>query len=233
MATTALRRAWGSSRGRCRARCESSRSVEKTSAGEAGRKKVVARAPNGTTAVTYVDADDVRVRPGRMHDGTMDKIIELKAVGATPEYIAAMRAAAPRLARLEFNEFTSLRAVGVTPDFARSLVAAGFRSIDADGLMEARAIGVTGEYVQAMRNAGVQGDMDDFVQLRAVGVDPAFATRVRASGIKVIHAEDLVQLKALGTVRPPVPPHPPAPPHVQSRKGLPAASPPDWDPPGG
>ncbi|MFL6763582.1 MAG: M56 family metallopeptidase [Sphingomicrobium sp.] len=198
-----------------------------------GRKKVVARAPNGTTAVTYVDAEDVRVRPGRMHDGTIDKIIELKAVGVTPEYIAAMRAAAPRLAHLEFSEFTGLRAVGVTPDFARSLVAAGFRSIDANGLMEARAIGVTGEYVQAMRAAGVLGDMDDFVQLRAVGVDPAFATRVRASGIKVIHAEDLVQLRALGTVRPPVPPHPPAPPHVQSRRGLPAPSPPDWDPPGG
>jgi hypothetical protein len=45
-----------------------------------------------------------------------------------------------------------------------------------------------------------------------VGVDPAFAARVRASGVKVRRADDLVQLKALGTVKPPAPPRAPVPP---------------------
>jgi len=152
-------------------------------------------------------------------------VIESRAVGVTPEYIGAMRAAAPRLANLDFNEFTGMRAVGVTPEFARALVAAGFPSITADGLMEARAVGLTGEYVSAMRSAGVQGGLDDFVQLRTVGVDPAFAARVRASGIKHLDADELVQLKALGMTRVPLPPRPPAPPQFHSRRGQPAASP--------
>jgi len=102
----------------------------------------------------------------------------------------------------------------VTPDYARALVAAGFPSITADELMEARAVGLTGGYVSAMRSAGIQGDLDDFVQLRAVGVDPAFAARVKASGVRVRNADDLVELRALGVTRIPQPPRTPQPPRV-------------------
>jgi hypothetical protein len=99
----------------------------------------------------------------------------------------------------------------VTPEYARDLVAAGFPSIGADELMEARAVGLNGGYVRAMRAAGVRGNMDDFVQLRAVGVDPAFAARVKASGIKVLRADDLVELHALGVTKLPAPPRSPVP----------------------
>jgi beta-lactamase regulating signal transducer with metallopeptidase domain len=179
-----------------------------------GRRKMVSRAPNGATVVTYVDADDVRARAERQrrHDPTIVRIIELKAVGVTPEYIGAMRAAVPHLSALDFRDFTGMRAVGVTPEYARALVAAGFPSITADELVEARAVGVTGDYVRSMRSAGVRGDLEDFVQLRAVGVDPAFAARVKASGVKVSDPDDLVELRALGVTKPPAPPRtPPAP----------------------
>ena len=170
-----------------------------------GRRKTIARASNGSTAITYADAADPQNR-------MVQKAIEAKAVGLTPEYIAAMRAAAPSLARLDFAEFNQLKAVGVTPEFARSLAAAGFPRISADELTEARAVGVTGEYVSAMRWAGVQGSLDDFIQLRAVGVDPSFAARVKASGLKNIRAEDLVELRAMGISSVPAAPHPPVPP---------------------
>ena len=54
-----------------------------------------------------------------------------------------------------------------------------------------------------MRSIGIRGDLDDFIQLRAVGVDAAFAARVKASGIKVDDADDLVELRALGVSKPP------------------------------
>jgi beta-lactamase regulating signal transducer with metallopeptidase domain len=178
-----------------------------------GRRKMVARAPNGATSVTYVDADDAPDPvTHRSRHSAIDTIIEMKAVGVTPEYIGAMRSAVPRLASVEPSEFTGMRAVGVTPEYARDLVAAGFPSITADELMEARAVGLTGGYVRAMRSAGVTGDLDDFVQLRAVGIDPAFAARVKASGVKIRRADDLVEMKALGASRPPAPPRTPPPP---------------------
>jgi hypothetical protein len=139
-----------------------------------------------------------------------------------------MRAAAPRLVKLDFGDFTQLRAIGVTPEYARDLVAAGFPSISAEELVEARAVGVTGAYVSAMRAAGVQGDLDDFIELRAVGLDPSFAARVKASGIKVLEADDLVEPKVLGTARA-VAPTPRVHPHVHMKKARAAPSPRQWD----
>jgi bla regulator protein blaR1 len=196
-----------------------------------GRRKVIARSSSGAVSVSYTNSDDVRAEVNHARDRTIDSVIEAKGVGVTPEYIAAMRASAPGLANLDFNEFSGLRAVGVTPDFARGLVAAGFPSISADDLMQARAVGLTGEYVSAMHAAGIRGDLDEFVQLRAVGIDPSFAARVRASGIRVSSADDLVQLRALGIGHVPAPPHPPAPPRMPSHKGKRAGSPPNPNPP--
>ena len=191
-------------------RAPSGASVTVYPADAQGRRKIVAVAPNGATAISYADARTYDRTHAR--DREIDRMIELKATGVTPEYIGAMRAALPQFARLGFNGFTSMRAVGVTPEFARSLGSAGFPSITAEEIVEARAVGLTGEYVRAMRSTGLQGDLDDFVQLRAVGVDPAFAARVKASGLKIKRADDLVELKALGVTRPPVPPKAPVPP---------------------
>jgi bla regulator protein blaR1 len=101
------------------------------------------------------------------------------------------------------------------------MVAAGFPNITADELTEARAVGLTGSYVSAMRSAGVRGDMDDFIQLRTVGVDPAFAARVRASGIRTLSADDLVELRALGISSIPAAPRSPAPPRPPQSDGDP------------
>jgi len=158
-----------------------------------GRKKIVTRSPNGATAVAYAYA----FAPGAVG--------EERAGRVTPEYIAALQAAVPRLVELDIGDFAQLRAIGITPDYARDLVAAGFPSISAHELVEARAVGVTGDYVRAMRASGIRGDLDDFVQLHAVGVDPAFAARVKASGLRIRDADDLVELRALGTAAPAAP----------------------------
>ena len=196
-----------------------------------GRRKMIARAASGATAITYVDASDVRVDTARhARDHAIDAVIESKAVGVTPEYIGAMRAVAPRLSNLDFSEFAGMRAVGVTPEFARALVNAGFPSITAEQLTEARAVGLTGDYVAAMRATGLRADFDDFIQLRAVGIDPEFAARARASGMKALNADDLVQLRAIGMTRMPSPPRVPEPPRPPHR-GRAAASPPNWNVP--
>jgi len=156
------------------------------------------------------------------HDG---RGIGLQAMGITPDYVAAMRATAPQFARLQPSEFAGMRAVGVTPQYTRELIGAGFPNISSDDIVGARAIGLSGSYVRAMKSAGVRGDLDDFVQLRAMGIDPGFAQRARKGGNGTIDADDLVEQRALGRVAPPAPPRPP-------RAALPAAAPPNWDPPG-
>ena len=181
-----------------------------------GRRKVVATSVTGATAVSYVQAEKIpglvgAYGPSPRARTSIDTAIELKAAGVTPEYVAEMRALGRNFSSLDASDFAGMRAVGVTPAYARDLMTAGFPGIDADELTEARAVGLTGGYVRAMRSAGVRGDLDDFVQLRAVGVDPAFAARARRAGSKSMTADDLVELKALGFVNPPRPPRPPDP----------------------
>lgn len=195
---------------------------------EAAREVALARAEPARINARLVAEQAREQARAAVRSDEVRRAVE-RSVAVSPEYIGAMRAAAPRLANVDLSQFHGLKTLGVTPEFARGLVRAGFASITAEQLMEARAVGVSGEYVSALRSAGVAGDFDDFVQLRAVGVDPSFAARVRASGTTVIRAEDLVELKALGTARPSVPARPPLPPR-QPRRGSPAA-PPDWNPP--
>ena len=175
-------------------------------------------------AISYADAgasDGIADRHGRQNSA-IDSAIEMKAVGVTPEYIAAMRAAVPRLANLDFCRIQrNARGRSHARTIARAMVAAGFPNITADELIEARAVGLTGSYVSAMRSAGVRGDMDDFIQLRTVGVDPAFAARVRASGIRTLSADDLVELRALGISSIPAAPRSPAPPRPPQPDGDP------------
>ena len=187
-----------------------------------GRRKIVAVAPNGATAVTYADARDIPGLPTRSErprnrELTIDQIIQMRAVGVTPEYLAAMRAASPRLARASFDDVVGLRAVGVMPDYVRGMTAAGLGDLDADELTQARAVGVTPEYVRAMAAAGFRGRLDDYVEMRAVGVTPEYAAQFRKSGFTVLNSKQLIKLKVHGVTAdvlrstPPRLPQPPRP----------------------
>jgi beta-lactamase regulating signal transducer with metallopeptidase domain len=178
-----------------------------------GRRKIVARASNGATTVTYAGAGDEIPGFGQFKASkAFDKAIRIKALNVTPEYILDMRRAAPSLAGLDVSEYASMKAVGVTPEFAHDLVVSGFPAIDSDDLIQARVLGVTGGYVRSLKALGVRGDMDAFVQLRTLGVTPAFVQRARNAGVNVADIDELTELMTVGHAAPPTPPQPPAPP---------------------
>src|SRR3954452_16606624 len=177
------------------------------------------------------------VREKMLDKGHIDQIIAMKAAGVSPEYVNALRAAQPRLRSLDPANFAGMRSIGVTAELARDLAAAGLNNLDANGLAEARAVGLSGDYARAMRNAGLPPDLEAYIQLRAVGVSPAYVLSIRRSARSASDAHKIVQMWAYG-VRPGdlrvAPPTPPAPPKLPPKTGRPAASPPDWtDPDGG
>jgi len=189
-----------------------------------GRRKVVAIAQNGAQMVSYADADDDVPGMGKKHEhepkSALDRAIEMKAVGVTPEYVSAMRSASPALRDADSDDLVGMKAVGVTPDYVRDLAAAGFGNLDAEALTDARAVGLTGGYIREMRAAGYNGDIDDFVQLRALAITPQYAEQFTRAGYKV-SIDKLVELKAngidLNDLRDP-PPSPPAPPRLPRRR---------------
>lgn len=175
-----------------------------------GRRKVVAIAANGATAVSYADADDDAPGVIRKKSSAIDNAIAMKAAGVTPEYVAAMRAAAPELRDADADDLMGAKAVGVTPDYVRGLYAAGIRGFDTDDLAGARAVGVDGSYVREMRAAGFNdADLSDLTGARAVGVTGAYIREMRANGYDG-DLQDFTALKSMVGRAPPAPPRPPA-----------------------
>jgi hypothetical protein len=180
------------------------------------------------SAVVVAQARDAREEA--MSRADVDRIIQMKSVGITPDYVDAMRAVSPALRSMDPADFVSLKAVGVTPEYARALASAGFRNIDADDLTQAKSIGLNPDYVRGMVNAGLRPDLDDFVQLRAVGVPVSYVASIRKSGRRV-DADKLVEMWSVG-VKPEdiwTPTAPPAPPRVPRAPHAPPPPDPDGD----
>jgi beta-lactamase regulating signal transducer with metallopeptidase domain len=175
-----------------------------------GRRKVVAIAASGATAVSYADAGDNSADHRRPHDSAIEAAIEMKAVGASPDYAASIRAASPALRNATLNEIISLKAVGVTPEYVREIANAGFPNMKASEIQEARAVGLSTDYMRAIRATGVPVTLDDLIQLRAMGVRPDELARAR--GVESLERTGRYR-------RAPQPPQPPEPPADDSDGG--------------
>ena len=128
----------------------------------------------------------------------VDQAIELKAVGATPEYVAAIRSAAPQL-RMDGDEIVGMKAVGVTPEFVRELARLGYRDLNADDITGAYAVGVRPDYLRSLAKVGYgRISLEQLTELRAVGVTPTDIERYRRAGFGNLDVDKLVELKALG-----------------------------------
>jgi hypothetical protein len=177
-----------------------------------GHRRTVLRGPSGSV-VEYADATVVPglaaaiggqpipplpPRPPRTQHDAIDLAIQLKSVGVTPEYAAAMKSSLPQL-RLTGEDLVQLKAVGVTPEFIQELARQGYRGVSADEIVGAYAVGVRADYIRAMAAEGYPRlSLDELTQLRAVGVTPTDVERFRRAGFTHLDVDELVQAKSLG-----------------------------------
>jgi beta-lactamase regulating signal transducer with metallopeptidase domain len=150
---------------------------------------------------------------GRDRDDEVDAVIASKAVGLTPEYIDAMRAAG--FADANVDDLTGARAVGVTPEFARQMRRYDPR-VDLDTVVGAKATGVDPAYLGQMRQMFPGLSLDDAVGMSAVGVSLDFARQMR-SVFPHASADQIQSMAAVGVI----------PSYVRElrRQGLPANDP--------
>jgi hypothetical protein len=178
------------------------RTVTISAPGADGRRRVVASGPQGT-AIAYLQSNELPPLPPAppappSSRSAIDRAIELKAVGVTPEYVAAIRSAAPQL-QLTHDDIVQLKGVGVTAGFIQELARLGYRAVDADEIAGAYAVGVRTDYIRAMAAAGYgRVSLRQLTELRAVGVTPADVERFRRAGFDHIDVDKLTELKTLG-----------------------------------
>lgn len=151
-------------------------------------------------AMAGVDEDRHRERSRSIDSGerlSVDELIELRAVGVTPEYIQQMRALG--LGDLTYRDVVSMRANGVTPEYVKAMRDAGLDVKDARTVVSLRANGVTSEWIAMMKNAGITKFASrDIIALRANGVDGNYIAAMNAAGYANLSMHDLVAMKANG-----------------------------------
>ncbi|HEX8172887.1 MAG TPA: M56 family metallopeptidase [Thermoanaerobaculia bacterium] len=173
--------------------------------GEPSAPRFAPAAPPAPMALAMMD-DDERER-GERHrsrsrkfgeDGklTIDELIQLRAVGVTPEYITEMRGLFPNV---PLGDVVSARALGVTSEYVRNMRAAGLQVDDLDDARDLAAVGVQSEWLREMREAGVKiTSTRDAKQMRAVGVNPRFVKQLAEAGYSDLSPRELTRLAALG-----------------------------------
>jgi beta-lactamase regulating signal transducer with metallopeptidase domain len=127
---------------------------------------------------------------------TVDELIQLRAVGVTPEYIHQIRALFPQAT---LRSITQMRAVGVTPEYISEIRKAGFDVKTAHEIQSLSALGVTADYIRSMRDAGVDvKTAHDLTSLRATGVTPELVRQLAAAGYPNLSVHELTRLAAMG-----------------------------------
>ena len=132
----------------------------------------------------------------RQSGSSIDRAIEFKALGATPEYVREMRSITPRLSH---EDIAGLAALGVSPAYVRDLYRSTNRKLDVDDIQQARALGIDGSYMRGMAAAGYGAlSIDDLSSMKAVGLTPHEVTRYRRANRGLPSVETLVGAKASG-----------------------------------
>lgn len=106
------------------------------------------------------------------------------------------RAATAAPGALTAEELVGMRAVGVTPEYVEKMREHG-GELDADDIIAAKATGVDPAYIGAIRSIIPRADIDELVAAREMGIDAAFARDMK-SHFPSIGLDDLIALKAMG-----------------------------------
>ena len=100
---------------------------------------------------------------------------------------------------LTVDELIDLKIHGVTPEFAIAVKQAGYTNVTARELVDMAIHGVDLDFMRAMKKNGLNNlSVADLVSLGIHGVDAAFILHLSESGIKNLSVEQLVRLKRSG-----------------------------------
>lgn len=128
---------------------------------------------------------------------TTKKATTVSSASAVAAQAAAVEGAATATSKqLSAEQLVGMRAVGVTPEYVEKMRESG-GSMDADDIISAKASGIDPAYIRQMRDVIPGADFDELVGARHVGVNAAFARDMK-SHFPDIGIDDLIALKAMG-----------------------------------
>ena len=146
-------------------------------------------------------ATDVRrelvsaLRPANYPTPSVDKLMELSAVGVTPAYIRGLAAHGYKPRTLQ--QLVEFGALKITPEFIGSFARAGYSNLEPSDLVQLKALDITPHFIASFERIGYRNlPVETLVQLKAMNVTPEFVRAVQ-QGDTLPSPERLVQIRAV------------------------------------
>jgi hypothetical protein len=136
-----------------------------------------------------LSADYIREMKEAGFGGSTDDLVGARAVGVTPEFAREMRRFSPEV---DIDGVTEAKAVGLSPQYIGEIRGV-FPHVDLDGLVEFGALGVTSDYIRSMQRLFPGVTADQIVEMKAVGVSPAFVEEMRRQGLSARDPDEAVE----------------------------------------
>jgi hypothetical protein len=118
----------------------------------------------------------------------------LQAVGLTPQYAAAIRAAGPQFRKLDEDELIELRGKGVTPEYIRAVAAAGYGHESVENIGDAATLGVSASALREYARTGPRRSLEDVTELSILGVTPDFVAAAQRGGAALSN-DQLIEMR--------------------------------------
>ncbi|HEX6159456.1 MAG TPA: M56 family metallopeptidase [Thermoanaerobaculia bacterium] len=100
--------------------------------------------------------------------------------------------------KASLGEIAGARAVGLTREYVNSLKTAGVPVDSLNTVKKLRALGVQPEYIREVRSLDADATYDDIAQARAMGITAEYVKSLRAAGFEVVDIDDATRFKAHG-----------------------------------
>lgn len=101
--------------------------------------------------------------------------------------------------QLTVDDLITLRANGVTGEYVQQMRELSLGQVSLNDILALRVQGVTPEYVRGLRDAGVDlRKVDDVIALRVQGISPKYIKELADAGYRNLSADDLISLRVQG-----------------------------------
>jgi beta-lactamase regulating signal transducer with metallopeptidase domain len=127
---------------------------------------------------------------------TADDLISCKIQGVTPEYIAELKKQGFQVD--DVKEAVSFKIFNITPEFVFGMKAAGFDNLSSKQLLNMRIQGATPEYARTLKQKFPGVTAEDVVQARIFHIDDDFIAQASRHGFTNLPFKKLVQLRISG-----------------------------------
>jgi beta-lactamase regulating signal transducer with metallopeptidase domain len=97
------------------------------------------------------------------------------------------------------EDFMAMQAMGISPDYVRAMRTADFRPSTGD-IIAMKALGVSPDYLEALTAAGIKASAADVIHARAMDITPEDIQHAIKLGLKNLTVDQLIQLD-LSSVR--------------------------------